>query len=144
MEAGRGIYNVDLEVMAYWWRRVFWPIVIDMSTKLLGRYPNLEALTFPIKSDQVGVTWRPAFLAAQQKTKEHRIAFASRWLAINCPMKDERIRQVLHLEIMPSTSLSKEDFEGSRLYIMDEEDEWDGAELAEAFQEMKNYLTRQT
>ncbi|KAL1606358.1 hypothetical protein SLS60_003760 [Paraconiothyrium brasiliense] len=143
MEAGSGIYNSDLEVMAYWWRRVFWPNIIDKSTQLLGRYPNLETLTFPIKSDQVGVTWRPAFLAAQQKSKEHRIAFAARWLAINCPLKDERIRQVLHLEIIPATGLSKEDFEGSRLYYMDEEDEWDGAELAEAFNIMKGFLTRQ-
>lgn len=143
MEAGRGIYNADLEVMSYWWRKVFWPNIVDKSTKLLDRYPNLATLTFPIKSDQVGVTWRPAFLAAQQKSRKHRIAVAARWLAINCPMRDDRLRQVLHLELMPSNALTKEDFEGSRLYYMDDEDEWDGTELAEAFQEMKNYLTRQ-
>ncbi|KAJ4290608.1 hypothetical protein N0V90_010826 [Kalmusia sp. IMI 367209] len=142
MEAGRGIYNEDLEVMSYWWRRVFWPNIVDKSTNLLSRYPNLETLTFPIKSDQLGVTWRPAFLAVEQKTKKHRIALAARWLGINCPMRDEQLRQVLHLEIMPSTGLLKEDFEGSR-FSMEDDAEWDGSELAEAFQEMKSYLMRQ-
>ncbi|KAF2438598.1 hypothetical protein P171DRAFT_164577 [Karstenula rhodostoma CBS 690.94] len=142
IEAGRGIYKTNLEVMSYWWRRVFWPNVIDKSTELLDRYPNLQTLTFPIKSDQAGVTWRPAFLASQ-KTKEHRIALAARWLAINCPMKDERLRKVLHLEIMPSSGLTKKDFEGSQFHYVEEEDEYDGSELAEAFELMKSYLIRQ-
>lgn len=144
MEANKDIYHHDLEVMSYWWRRRFWPSIIEKSTNLLLRYSNLETLTFPIKSDQVvrGVTWRPAFLAAQQKTKEHRIALAARWLAINCPMKDDRLLRVLHLEIIPSTSFLKEDFEGSK-FTMEEDAEWDGSELAEAFQEMKSYLMRQ-
>jgi hypothetical protein len=112
---------------------------VDRSTKLLDRYPNLETLTFPIKSNQVGVTWRPAFLAAQ-KTKEQRIALAARWLGINCTMKDERLRQVLHLEILPSSGLTKEAFEGSRFHYIEEEDDYDGTELAQAFQQMKGYL----
>lgn len=125
----------------HWFRRVFWPNVIDKSSELLDRYPNLETLTFPIKSEQAGVTWRPAFLASQ-KTKEHRVAVAARWLAINCPMKDTRLYKVLQLEIMPSSGLTKQDFEGSRFQYI-EEDEYDGSELAEAFQQMKSYLKRQ-
>jgi len=131
-EAGRGIYSADLEVMSYWWRRVFWPNILDMSTHIMLRYNNLQTLTFLIKSDQPGVTWRPAFLAA----KKHRIALAARWLGINCPMRDERLRQVLHLEIMPSAGFSK-DLTSSKLTPDDGEDEWDGSELAQAFEEMK-------
>ena len=119
---------------------MFWPNVIDRSTELLDRYPNLKTLTIPIRSERAGVTWRPAFLASQ-KSKEHRIALAARWLAINCPMKDTRLQKVLHLEIMPSSGLAKEDFEGSRFQPMD--DEGTHNELAEAFQQMKSYLMRQ-
>jgi hypothetical protein len=36
MEAGRGIYSEDLDVMSYWWRRVFW--VRNQTT-----YPRLYA-----------------------------------------------------------------------------------------------------
>lgn len=144
MEPNKDIYHTDLEVVSYWWRRRFWPSILENGASILLRYPDLETLTFPIKSDQVlrGVTWRPAFLAAHQKTKEQRIALAARWLAINCPMKDVKLRQSLHLEIVPSTSLLKENFEGSR-FTMEEDADWDGSELAEAFQEMKNYLMRQ-
>ncbi|KAF1971084.1 hypothetical protein BU23DRAFT_200048 [Bimuria novae-zelandiae CBS 107.79] len=144
MDANRDIFHHDLEVMGYWWRRRYWPSILDKSTSLLVRFPNLDTLTFPIKSDHVvrGVTWRPAFLAAHQKSKEHRIALAARWLAINCPIEDNRLRQILHLEIVPSTSLLKEDFEGSK-FTMEEDAEWDGSELAEAFDEMKKFLLRQ-
>lgn len=121
---------------------MFWPNVIDKSSELLDRYPNLETLTFPIKSDQAGVTWRPAFLASR-KSKEHRIAIAARWLAIHCPMQDTRLHKVLHVEIMPSSGFTKEDFEGSRFEYLKEEHEYDGSELAEAFQQMKGYLMRQ-
>lgn len=136
LETGRGIYSDDLEVMSYWWRRVFWPSIIDRSTKLLLRYPNLEKLTFPIKSDQLGQTWRPPFLAMEQKTRAQRVALAANWLRSNCPMRDERLRKVLHLEIMPYASFSKANYEGSSFYP-DEDYDWDCGELAEAFQVFK-------
>ncbi|KAF2678598.1 hypothetical protein K458DRAFT_446366 [Lentithecium fluviatile CBS 122367] len=129
MEAGRGIYSEDLEVMCYWWRRVFWPNVIDRSTSLLLRYPNLELLTFPIKSNQPGQTWRPAFCAFEHKTKEQRIALAARWLRTNCPMRDEHLHQVLRLEIQPAAGL----IEGSWFFPEEYEDEWDGSEFAQAW-----------
>ena len=144
MEASREIYHTDLLCVAYWWRRQFWPSIIVKSTRLVDRFPNLETLTFPIKSDPAvrGVTWRPAFFAAHQMTKDHRIALAARWLASNCAVEDSRLRHILQLEIIPSTTLSKEDFEGS-MFAMEEDAEWDSSELAEAFQEMKNQLMGQ-
>lgn len=138
MEAGRGIYSDDLEVMGYWWRRVFWPNIIERSISLLQRYPNLESLTFPIKSKELGQTWRPAFFAVEQKTRQQRIALAARWLKNNCPIRDERLLKVLRLEIQPSAGSSKMETKGSRFCLDDEyEDGWELSELKEAFDLMK-------
>ncbi|KAF2252152.1 hypothetical protein BU26DRAFT_561919 [Trematosphaeria pertusa] len=137
MEAGRGIYSDDRETMGYWWRRVFWPNILERSANLLRRFPNLETLTFPIKSNQVGHTWRPAFTVVEQKTREQRIDLAARWLKVNCPLAGTRLRDCLRLEIMPSAGFSKDEYKGSWFFPEDDEDEWDYTEFAEAFDMMK-------
>lgn len=101
---------------------------------MLLRYPNLQFLTFPIKSNQPGKTWRPAFFPSGQKTKEQRIALAARWLSVSCPITDERLRKVLRLEIQPAAGYSKDEFKGSWFFPEeDDEDMWDGSELAQAW-----------
>ncbi|KAF2646413.1 hypothetical protein P280DRAFT_10298 [Massarina eburnea CBS 473.64] len=141
MEAGRGIYNDDMEVMGYWWRRVFWPNIVGRSSKLLQRYPNLEILTLPIKPDRPWGSWRPAFMAVEQKTREQRIALGARWLAANCRVRDERLREVLQIEVQgPSVNPPyKTEFEGSRFVFEEdnENEEWDHNEFAVAFSQAK-------
>ncbi|KAF2706029.1 hypothetical protein K504DRAFT_414171 [Pleomassaria siparia CBS 279.74] len=129
------IYGDDLETVGYWWRKRGWPDVIEKSTRLLQRFPGLESLTMPIQLNRYGRTWRPAFLSSDQKTREQRVAYAASWLAIKCPWEDERLRKLLHLEIMPASGLSKEAFEGSRFAP---EDKWDWTEFADAFERMKS------
>jgi hypothetical protein len=135
MEAGRGIYSDDLDVMCYWWRRVFWPNVVDKSTKMLLIYPNLQLLTLPIKSDSLTQTWRPAFFPSRQKTKQQRIALAAQWLSQNCPIRDERLRHVLRLEIQQTAAFykMKQLLKESFWFPEQSEDDWDGSELAQAW-----------
>lgn len=132
MEAGRRICGDDLDEMCYYWRRVFWPNIIERSTAMLLRYPNLDILTFPIKSDNPGMTWRPAFFPSGRKTKEQRVALAASWLRASCPIRDERLRRILRLEIQPAIT-SEAELKGSWFFPEEEEDVWDGSELAQAW-----------
>ena len=137
LEAGRGIYSHNPEVMCYWWRRVFWPNVIDTSTKILHNYPNLQRLTLPIKSNDPSHIWRPAFFSFGHITKEQRTAQAAQWLRLNCPINNDRLRQVLRLEIQQSASFLKmmnKTNESFRLLEEEDEDYWDGSELAQAWE----------
>lgn len=133
-DADHRIYGDDLETVGYWWRKRYWPDVIAKSTNLLERFPGVETLTFPIQLNRNGQTWRPAFLASDQKTREQRVVLAASWMAAKCPFENERLRKCLHLEIMPASGLSKEAFEASRF---SPEDEWDCTEFSEAFEQMK-------
>jgi hypothetical protein len=140
-EAGRGIYSSDLEVMSYWWRQVFCANVAASSSKLLLLYPGLETLTLPIRSDNIRDTWRPAFMAVDYRTREQRISVGARWLKANCPMEDERLSRILHLEIhtISTSHISRAEFEVSR-FAFEEDDEdasWNHTEFAAAFERMK-------
>lgn len=136
-DADHRIFVDDLETVGYWWRKRFWPDIIEKSTKMLDRYPSLETLTFPIRLNRGGQTWRPAFLASDMKTREQRIALAASWMAAKCPFENEQLRQCLHLEI--ASGLSKEAYKGST--FAPEDDEWDAEEFAEAFERMKAMST---
>ncbi|CAI6340937.1 unnamed protein product [Periconia digitata] len=136
VEASRRIYSENLIDMSYWWRRVFWPNVIDASTKFLLRYPGLISLTSPIKSESLWRTWRPAFMMVERKTSEQRIEMAALWLRANCPMEDERLRDMLHMEIMPAKD--QQGLDGLRFAVEDDNgNEWDYTEFASAFERMK-------
>jgi hypothetical protein len=128
------IFDNDREIVSYWWRRHFWPDIIDKSMRLLQTYPNLVTLTFPIKSSRQGETWRPAFMASEQKTRDQRIAVAAAWLKANSPFDDKRLQDCLHLEIVPAAPDWKESWLTSRIYL---EEEWDCSEFEEAFKRMK-------
>ncbi|KAF2188918.1 hypothetical protein K469DRAFT_702609 [Zopfia rhizophila CBS 207.26] len=129
------VYSDDLDTVSYWWRRRFWPDVLSKSAVLLQRFPGLETLNFPIKSNRHGQTWRPTFLAQEGKTREQRIYIGATWLKPRCPLQSDRLRMCLRLEIMPSGGLVQDDYKGSRFAP---EDEWDYSEFAEAFEKMKN------
>jgi hypothetical protein len=129
------IFDNDPETVGYWWRRHFWPDITEKSSKLLQTYPALQTLSIAIKSSRHGETWRPAFIASEQKTPEQRIALAAAWLKAKCPFGSERLRKCLELEIIPSAAtIAKEAYEGSRF---EEEEGWDCSEFAAAFKKMK-------
>lgn len=133
-DADHRIYGDDPETVGYWWRKRFWPNIVEKSMKLLEQFPDLETLTFPIQLNRNGQTWRPAFLASDQKTREQRVALAASWMTTKCPLENEQLRQCLHLEIMPASNISKEEWVGSSFAP---EEEWDCNEFAEAFERMK-------
>ncbi|ORY15258.1 hypothetical protein BCR34DRAFT_558945 [Clohesyomyces aquaticus] len=151
-DADHRIYENDLETASYWWRRRFWPQIIEKSTRLLEMYPRLESLNVPIKSNYMGRTWRPAFMASDLKTREQRVALAVTWMKTNCPFESNRVRGCLHLEIMPAIEVpdSEEEEEtietrvarirarvaeltGRTLF----DEDWDCTEFSEAFERMK-------
>ncbi|PVI01440.1 hypothetical protein DM02DRAFT_727861 [Periconia macrospinosa] len=139
VEAGRGIYSNNEIDMSYWWRRVYWPNVLDICTKLLQRYPGLSNLTSPIKSENLWRTWRPAFMLVERKTSKQRIDMAALWLRTNCPIKDQRLQKILHMEIMPARDvIEKDECKGSRFVVEDDDgNEWNYTEFASAFEQMK-------
>ena len=126
------IFGSDLSVVDFCWRRYFWPDVVVKSTKVLQTYPNINTLLFPIKANRGG--WKPAFMGSERKTRGQRVATAATWLKAKCPFSDERLRECLQLEIIPTRSIAKELYEGSRFSF---EDEWDPSEFTEAFDMMR-------
>ncbi|KAF2257642.1 hypothetical protein CC78DRAFT_549769 [Lojkania enalia] len=135
MDADHRIYGDDLDTVSYWWRRRFWAQIMEKSNALLQMFPNLETLTFPIKSHLYGQTWRPAFFLSEQKTREQRISLAASWMRLRCPFENQQLRDCLHLEIMPFAVPNREDYEGSQ--FLPEDEDWDHSEFAEAFERMK-------
>ena len=135
------IFSDDLTVVNYWWRKHFWQDVLFKSTKILETFPHLDSLTFPIKSSQYGQSWKPAFFASEQKSREHRVTLAAAWFKSNCPFPSERHRQCLRLEIVAPSGVpigahdgSRDEYDGSR-FVPDIE--WDSSEFSEAFEMMK-------
>ncbi|KAF1994887.1 hypothetical protein P154DRAFT_612478 [Amniculicola lignicola CBS 123094] len=133
-DADHRIYESDLDTVSHGWRRRFWPNVMEKAQALLHSFPNLDFISFPIKS-RPGETWRPAFMASDRKTREQRVSIAAAWMKARCPFQDEHLRQCLHLEIMPASDFTKESYEGSSFAP---EDEWDHAEFTEAFEKMRS------
>ncbi|KAF2466148.1 uncharacterized protein BDR25DRAFT_79743 [Lindgomyces ingoldianus] len=152
-DADHRIYGDDLDTVSYWWRRRFWPNIVDKSQRLLERYPKLETLNFPINSNQFGRTWRPAFLASELKTREQRVSLAATWMRSHSPFESDRLQKCLHLEIVPSgldtpkASTGEESIESRVARIKARvaeltgnflpEEDWDCTEFAEAFERMK-------
>lgn len=103
---------------------------------MLAQFPNVESLTVPMKPGVESTAWRPVFFAVGGKTAERRIELAAEWMLERCPLEDERLRDCLHLELVPPLgSISKEEYAGSR-FAPDEED-WDYTEFENAFELMK-------
>ena len=137
-EADYRIFNVELDTVSYWWKRRFWPTVIDNATKLLARFPCVETMTVSIKSLISQPNWRPAFFAVENKTTEQRVALAAAWMETMCPFESERLRRCLKLELVPPAGvIAKQDFEGSRFAPDEDEEEWNYTEFADAFERMK-------
>jgi hypothetical protein len=152
-DADHRVYESDLETASYWWRRRFWPHIMEKSTQLLEMYPGLRTLTFPIQPNHIGVPWRPAFMASDTKTPEQRIALAAAWMTTNCPFDSDRVRECLHMELLPAGSeMSRPPHEeetiasrvarirarvaqltGNKLPGA----EWDRSEFTQAFERMK-------
>ena len=141
IEPDHRIYADDLDTVGYWWKRRVWTDIVDRSMTLLNRFPNLKSLTFPIKSGRLGskfgITWRPAFLAWENKTREQRISLAAAWMRAKCSFANDRMREVLHLELVPAPSILKDELVGSRFILEEDDDEWSPEEFYEAFEKMK-------
>ncbi|KAH7113811.1 hypothetical protein B0J11DRAFT_140485 [Dendryphion nanum] len=128
------LFDSDLETVGYWWRRHFWPDVMYKSNRTLETFGKLDSLRFILKSNRHGQTWRPPFFGSRRNTKDQRVTSAAFWLKSKCPVENERLRKCLHLEIAPTGGIPKDMFKGSKFEM---EDDWDCAELSEAFELMK-------
>ncbi|KAF2276335.1 uncharacterized protein EI97DRAFT_35704 [Westerdykella ornata] len=138
------VFDRNVETVGYAWRRRFWPDVLQKSKRLLTTYPNLQTLTFAIKSSKPGETWRPAFMAAENRTRKQRVAVAAAWMRPWCPfandLEEEKLRRCLLLEIVPGSpgpgsrgegkDEEEDEYRGSRF---EPEEEWDCGEFAEAW-----------
>lgn len=78
----------------------------------------------------------------QRKTSKQRIDLGAHWLKSNCPIADESLKRILHMEIMPAKgAIQESEFEGSRFALDDDNDDddiWDHTEFASAFERMKD------
>ncbi|KAF2113031.1 hypothetical protein BDV96DRAFT_496865 [Lophiotrema nucula] len=137
VNADNRIYKRDMDSVAWGWRRQFWPHITEKSTVVLQRFPNLESLTFPIKSNSLVQTWKPAFMGSDQKTREQRIVQAAYWMKSMCPIGKEQLRDCLHLEIVPARGFGKEETENDNGKKLLWDFDWDECEFAEAFERMK-------
>jgi hypothetical protein len=104
----------------------------------MKQFPNLETLTFSLKPPR-GEIWTPAFFAVANKTREQRIDLVATWMSQRCSWEDDRLRQILHLEMVPSPGLSRREYAGSR-FIPEDDDAWDCTEFADAFEQMKSSI----
>jgi hypothetical protein len=137
-EADYRIFSAELDSVSYWWKRRFWPTIIDNATKLLARFPHIKSITVPVKPLVTQSSWKPAFFAVENKTAEQRVALAAAWMAARCPFGSERLRECLRLEVVPPAGvIYKQEFEGSRFAPDEDEEEWDYTEFADAFEMMK-------
>ncbi|KAL1797932.1 hypothetical protein ACET3X_004538 [Alternaria dauci] len=114
--------------------------IFDKSLEhaILEEFPNLETLTFSLKPPRA-TTFKPAFFAVTNKTREQRVGLVATWMGQRSWWEDERMRQILHLEMVPSPGLTKDEYEGSR-FVPDDEDIWDCTEFTDAFEQMKNSM----
>jgi hypothetical protein len=129
--------KLDIALVRHGWKRRFWPSIIDSAEKLLAQFPNVDCLSVLVSpGGEVGAAWRPAFFANGDETPEERVEGAARWLREMCPVDDERVKEVLRVELVPPKgSISREEYVGSR--FAPEEGEWDYEEFRWAFELMK-------
>ncbi|KAF2633076.1 hypothetical protein BU25DRAFT_329375 [Macroventuria anomochaeta] len=126
----------DLDAVSHGWKHRFWPSILDSGGKMLAQFPNVESLTVPMIPGVESSAWRPAFFAVGGKTAERRIELAAEWMLERSPLTDERLRDCLHLELVPPPGIiSREEYAGSR--FAPDEEEWDYTEFENAFELMK-------
>lgn len=125
----------DLDAVSYGWRNKFWPSILDGGEKALAQFPNVENITVPMNTGEAP-GWTPVMFAIGGKTAERRIELAAEWMLERSPLKDERLRDCLHLELVPPPgSIFKWEYAGSR--FAPDEDDWDCTEFENAFELMK-------
>lgn len=136
----------DLDTTSHGWRHRFWPAILDSGGRMIVQFPNIESITVPmqptavVRQDdslvEVPPTWRPAFFDLGGRTADRRIELAAEWMLERTKFPDERMRDCLHLEIVPSPNrIPREEYAGSR--FAPDEEEWDYTEFANAFELMK-------
>lgn len=136
-EVDHRIFGIDLDEVSYWWKRRFWPTLVQNGISKLESFSSLETLTLPIKPPRYGASWKPAFFAVENKTREQRISLAANWMRARCPFEDGRLRECLQIELEPPSGLSKDEYEGSRFTPDEDDKEWDEKEFVDAFELMK-------
>lgn len=125
----------DLDHLDHWTCRL-WPEVLVQSGKLLNRFPNIESLTVPIRVGSRKTDWMPACFKLGGKTAEARVELAASWMLGRSPLRDEKLRDCLHLELeAPRGKIWREEYAGSR--FAPDENEWDYEEFEDAFELMK-------
>lgn len=132
-EADYRIYNKHLDEVSHGWKRRFWPSIVAGGMEQLARFPALETLTAILTPPRAGPSWRPAFFANRNKSKEQRITLAAEWLQVRCPIEDDRLRQCLRLELNPPPGTSRENAEAFGTPDDEDEEDWDYTEFADAF-----------
>jgi hypothetical protein len=132
----RGIFDKSLDHVSYCWKRRFWPEILRSSEDILEQFPNLDTLTYSLKPPR-GVIWRPALFDVANKTREQRVDLVASWMGQMCVWEYERLRRILHLEMVPSPGLSRDEYVGSR-FVPEDEDTWDCTEFSDAFDRMKS------
>lgn len=135
-EVAYHIIDGDLDAVSHGWKRRLWPNILYSGKKALAQFPIVESVTVTMKPGVESTAWRPVFFVVGGKTAERRIELAAEWMLERCPLEDERLRDCLHLELLPPPgSMTKEEYAGSR-FAPDEED-WDYTEFENAFELMK-------
>ena len=125
----------DLDHIDYWTYGL-WPSVLAQSGKLLDQFPNIKSLTVPIKVGRLETDWMSACLRLGGETAEARVELAARWMLRRIPLRDERLRDCLHLELeAPQEKIWTKEHAGYR--FAPDEDDWDYKEFEDAFELMK-------
>jgi hypothetical protein len=125
----------DLDHVHHWQFKL-WPIILLQSGKMLDRFPNIENLAVPIKVGRRETDWMPACFKLGGEMAEARVELAARWMLKMSPLRDERLRDCLHLELeAPPGKIWREEYAGSR--FAPDEEEWDYKEFEDAFELMK-------
>jgi hypothetical protein len=135
-EASHRIFGPrDLDAVNHGWKHRFWPSILDGGEKTLALFPNVENITVSMNIGEAP-GWKPLFFAMGGETAERRIELAAEWMLKKSPLADERLRDCLHLELVPPLgSISREEYAGSR--FAPDEDDWDYTEFENAFELMK-------
>ena len=108
------------------------------SEAILEQFPNLDTLTYSLKPPREEI-WKPAFFDVANKTREQRVDLAASWMGQMCSWENERLRGILHLEMVPPPGLSRDDYAGSR-FVPEDEDVWDYTEFVDSFEQMRRSI----
>ncbi|KAF1357468.1 hypothetical protein EJ07DRAFT_167643 [Lizonia empirigonia] len=127
-EVAYHIIDGDLDAVSHGWKRRLWPNILYSGKKVLAQFPIVESVAVTMKPGVESTAWRPVLFVVGGTTAERRIELAAEWMLETCPLEDERLRDCLHLELLPPPgSMTKGEYAGSR-FAPDEED-WDYTEF---------------